>query len=94
MLQHPLGVKAGNDLVGVWVPPAHGVEDDTPGLDLVHESGADELGDGGAAVDGGAGLVVEVVFGFEDFNGDAVLGEQDGEEEARGAGAYDEDLIK
>lgn len=36
---------------------------------------------------------VEVGGGFEDVHGDAVLGEEQGEEEAGGAGAYYEDLV-
>lgn len=35
---------------------------------------------------------VEVGPGFEDGGGDVVLGEEDGEEEAGGAGSRDEDL--
>lgn len=67
------GVKPGDDLVAVRITPAHGREDEAVGAELVDDAGADELGDGGGAVVGCAGLLVELGGGLEDFDGDGVL---------------------
>ena len=70
------------------VAPAQGVEDHAAGADGVGDAGALELGDRRAAVVRRARLLVQLGGRFEDVHWDAVLGEQEGEEEAGGAGAY------
>ncbi len=79
-------------VVGLMVrtAPAHGVENEAALVHAVDDTRADKLGNGGGAVMGSAGLVVKLGGGLEDLDGDAVLREEDGEEQAGGAGAdYD-----
>lgn len=66
----------------VGVAPAHCGDDQALVADLVDNTRADEVRDRGGAVVGGARLVIQAVFCFEDLDLDAVLGEEEGQEQA------------
>jgi hypothetical protein len=93
--EHHAAIEPGHVRVRVLrVPPAQRVDDHAALADLVRDAGAHELGDGRPAVVRRARLLVQLRRGFEHVHGDAVLGEEQREEEARGAGAYYEDLVE
>lgn len=61
--------------------------------DVVHEPRAAQLVDGGCAVEACARVAVNVVCFFEHRGADALLGEEEGDDEPCGAGAHDDDLV-
>jgi hypothetical protein len=81
--EHHAAIEPGHVRVRVLrVPPAQRVDDHAALANLVRDAGAHELRDGRPAVVRGARLLVQVGGGFEDVHRDAVLGEEEREEEA------------
>lgn len=80
IFQH-IGIEARNVRVVFGITPTHCAKDQTTLPDLVNDSGADELGNGWGAIVCCAGLLVELMGGFDDVDWNRVLGEEEGEEE-------------
>ena len=59
---------------------------------VVEDAGSSHLPDARRAVQGGAECFVRSVGGLEDFNGDAVAGEVEGQDQTARSGADDDDL--
>ncbi|EHL02855.1 hypothetical protein M7I_1118 [Glarea lozoyensis 74030] len=91
-LRNAGGCGRGRRLGPVDLPPHHGAGDEALGADIVEHACVAQDADGGGCVVGGARAVVERGGAVEEGYADVCPREEEGEDEARGAGAYYYDL--
>lgn len=87
-------VEPGDAAVVPEAAPAHGAQAEAPRPQLVEDARAGEVGRRRRAVVRRAGLLVQPVGHLDDDDGDAVLGEEQGQQQAGRAGAHYEDSLE
>lgn len=94
IINHATPIEPADPVKCAWKAPAQGRENKATLAYDGKNPRAFEFRYSGCAVVCCSGLLVELVGGFKDKDGDSVFGKEHGEEEARGAGAYDDDLLQ